>query len=313
SRFLFYLLPFGLIPIAAGVIVLARWLTRRAAALIVVVGAAFMAGLIGMVGFLATFYNTPIDPKEDFRPAIAAIRPHVQAGDAAVFGYIWLDGMVASYAPDVNPHLTWYDDAEFGAQVTARMSEITQRHARIWFFNYAPTPNLPTPPALDWLRGNAAQAAVYPAGQGSMTPMLFVRTPTLPANASAAMFDQRLQLRYAPLNAEVKAQTPSPLPLRLEWTRLRQTDNDDIGLFVHVIGANGERVAQSDGDAVNGFAPHFTWQIGQPITDQRALALPPLPSGTYTIVAGAFSRRDGARLKLMDGRDFVLLGNVEVR
>nr|MCW1969843.1 glycosyltransferase family 39 protein [Anaerolineae bacterium] len=33
SRFLFYLLPFGLIPIAAGVIVLARWLTRRAAAL----------------------------------------------------------------------------------------------------------------------------------------------------------------------------------------------------------------------------------------------------------------------------------------
>ena len=309
SRFLLYLLPFVLMPIAAGVVALAEWLSRRIKVLGVTVGALSAAGLVGLMGLgLTAFYRAPIDPKEDFRSTIRAIRPQVQAGDAAVFGYIWLDGMVASYAPEINPRLTWYDDAEFGAQVAQRMGDIAQRHTRVWFFNYTPTPNLPTPPALDWLRGNAAQAMVYPAGQGSMTPILFVNTTPLSAQTNTVVFDQRLQLRYTPLNSEIQAQNATILPLRLEWTRLRQTDHDDLGLFVHVIGKDGQRVAQSDSDAVNGFAPHFTWQINQPITDQRALVLPPLPPGTYTIIGGAFSRRDGARLKLADGGDFATLG-----
>ena len=309
SRFLLYLLPFIMTPIAAGMVMATQWVTGLHKTLGNLIRLVLLTGWVGLMGFgLATFYRTPIDPKEDFRPAIRAIRPQVQAGDAAVFGYIWLDGMVASYAPEVNPRLTWYDDAEFGTQVAQRMGDIAQRHTRVWFFNYTPAPNLPTPPALDWLRGNAAQAVVYSAGQGSMTPILFVNTTPLSAQANTVVFDQRLQLRYTPLNIEIQAQNATILPLRLEWTRLKQTDNDDVGLFVHVIAKDGQRVAQSDSDAVNGFAPYFTWQVGQPITDQRALVLPPLPPGTYTVIGGAFSRRDGARLRLAGGGDFAILG-----
>ena len=309
SRFLLYLLPFIMTPIAAGMVMATQWVTRLHKTLGNIIGLVLLTGWVGLIGVgLAAFYRAPIDPKEDFRSAIRAIRPQVQAGDAAVFGYIWLDGMVASYAPEINPRLTWYDDTEFGTQTAQHMSDIAQHHTRVWFFNYTPTPNLPTPPALDWLRGNAAQAMVYPAGQGSMTPILFVNTTPLSAQTNTVVFDQRLKLRYTPLNSEMQAQNATILPLRLEWTRLRQTDHDDLGLFVHVIGKDGQRVAQSDSDAVNGFAPHFTWQIDQPITDQRALVLPPLPPGTYTVIGGAFSRRDGARLKLAGGGDFVTLG-----
>ncbi len=104
------------------------------------------------------------------------------------------------------------------------------------------------------------------------------------------------------------------LLLALRWESLRSVE-DDYQVFVHLLNANDDKLAQRDGQPVQWMRPTSTWQPGEEIIDRYGLLLPDdLPSGSYTIAVGLYDPVSGQRLPVSAGpRDYAIeLGPVVV-
>ncbi len=99
-----------------------------------------------------------------------------------------------------------------------------------------------------------------------------------PPAAAALTFAQpwRLGDAFALRGATLPPTTTagSDLPLTLEWESLAATPTD-YTVFVHVVGADGNVVAQQDRPPANGFAPTHLWTPGLRVPDDYAIPLPP--------------------------------------
>ena len=79
-------------------------------------------------------------------------------------------------------------------------------------------------------------------------------------------------------------------------------------VFLHLIGPEGQIVAQSDGEPAHWSRPTTGWLPGEIVVDERTLALPdPLPLGDYRLVTGLYDPATGQRLTTSDGLDAVLI------
>jgi hypothetical protein len=120
----------------------------------------------------------------------------------------------------------------------------------------------------------------------------------LPVNAR---FGEVIRLE----TVDVPASSMAPggrLPLRLHW-RAEAQPAAYYKVFVHLFDAAGI-AAQYDGQPVGELRPAPTWQPGELILDQLALALPPaLPPGRYQLRIGLYDAASLARLpvQLADG------------
>jgi uncharacterized membrane protein len=86
-----------------------------------VAAAALLGGLVVLtIPTLVRYYETLPDPAEDYRPLIAQMRPLARPTDAALTAYIWQDGYLASYAPDLR--LTFYRNV-YKAKTAPRLLE----------------------------------------------------------------------------------------------------------------------------------------------------------------------------------------------
>jgi hypothetical protein len=71
----------------------------------------------------------------------------------------------------------------------------------------------------------------------------------------------------------------------------------DYHVFVHLLNAEGELVAQHDGVPVNGERPTWSWWGGEVIRDAHELVIgADLPGGAYTLSAGVYDFATGERL-----------------
>jgi uncharacterized membrane protein len=92
----------------------------------------------------------------------------------------------------------------------------------------------------------------------------------------------------------------------------------DYTVFVHMVGADGGRVAQDDAQPWWEVPlPTSSWQPGEVLRDRHVLSLPvDLPPGTYHLQVGAYYWQTGERLPtFVDGTaagDSITLGTVEV-
>lgn len=85
----------------------------------------------------------------------------------------------------------------------------------------------------------------------------------------------------------------------------------DWTTFIHLLDANGEKVAQVDRIPGGAFLPPTAWQPGQVITDQYELVLPEtLAPGRYRLIFGAYS--GDQRFVWEDGRAEQELGEIEI-
>ena len=76
--------------------------------------------------------------------------------------------------------------------------------------------------------------------------------------------------------------------LTLYW-QLQQPVQRNYTVFVHILDASGQLVAQKDNEPNAGQYPTAAWQMGQPVRDAYALALPEgLAQGAYRIVVGLY-------------------------
>jgi hypothetical protein len=70
-------------------------------------------------------------------------------------------------------------------------------------------------------------------------------------------------------------------------------------VFVHLLGPEGQVMAQRDSEPVNGIRPTTSWQSGETIADRYGLWLPEdLPAGDYQLVAGLYHVETGDRVPI---------------
>ena len=107
------------------------------------------------------------------------------------------------------------------------------------------------------------------------------------------------------------------LPLMLFWqAQARMTE--DYQVFVHLMGPDGQSIAQGDKSPLDGDWPTSAWEPGQTFADRYTLAIPGgTPPGRYTLWAGMYRLADLTRLPLsgagFEGQDnALLLGEVVV-
>ncbi len=170
----------------------------------------------------------------------------------------------------------------------------------------------------------ASQLIVAVAIGLAWRPIQAVILPVTRPNFSAG-----LEATMTPLG--ITFQSPAGRPVTLEGFDI-VTDNDqpaaDVNLFwrgerptvspytvfVHILDANGQLVAQQDGWPVDGQWPTTCWTGGELIADARHISLPAdLPAGRYTIVAGLYDTLTGERLLTDGAQDHVQLGHVTLQ
>ncbi len=106
----------------------------------------------------------------------------------------------------------------------------------------------------------------------------------------------------------------APFSVTLLW-KAAATWADGYTIFVHLLDANGQVIAQSDSVPANGERPMTNWLAGEYITDPHTLTWNRQDyTGPATLEVGMYSPNSGDRAKLSDGSDHVLLpGTVMVR
>lgn len=134
-----------------------------------------------------------------------------------------------------------------------------------------------------------------------------------PAQVRQANFDDRIEL----LGYTV-VRDGHQLQVTLHW-RAQRAIPLDYSVFVHVVNANGEVVAQHDGQPGGDVTiPTSSWRPGETILDRHVIDLPTdLPSGAYTLNVGVYYWQTLERLSVLENgapvNNFVSLGTVEIK
>ncbi|MCC7353887.1 MAG: hypothetical protein IT330_09035 [Anaerolineae bacterium] len=131
-----------------------------------------------------------------------------------------------------------------------------------------------------------------------------------PIQMQAALEDVALLTGYD----TVHARGQDALDVTLYWFALREVATN-YKAFVHLVGEEGQVVAQHDGDPVGGFTPTTRWRPGEVVADRHRLPLPPDERGVYRLKAGLYQAEPLRNLTIdppsPDGR--VDLGEVMIR
>lgn len=94
--------------------------------------------------------------------------------------------------------------------------------------------------------------------------------------------------------------------LTLYWQG-QDTPSQDYRVFVHLVGDNGLRVAQHDGEPQGGAAPTSSWLPDQTIIDEHPLSIiPDAPAGAYRLIVGLYESDTGQRLQLRRDGEVVM-------
>lgn len=137
-------------------------------------------------------------------------------------------------------------------------------------------------------------------------------TDLRPTNIRQANLGNQLQLLG--YDATVEGQT---LPVTLYWQATTEM-SVDYTIFVHLLNAQGELVAQHDnGPWWEVPIPTSTWQAGEQLRDQHILELSqPLPAGDYELQIGVYYWETLERLPVLENdtpvNNFISLGTVSI-
>jgi hypothetical protein len=116
--------------------------------------------------------------------------------------------------------------------------------------------------------------------------------PQVPANVD---FDRQIKLVGADLNI-----ASGSLDLQLHWQALAQPLHA-YTVFVHVLDAQGNLVAQQDNMPVRDQLPTSCWQPGEQVTDPYTVTLPAQGPRPASIEVGLYRLDTGERLTRDDG------------
>jgi len=131
---------------------------------------------------------------------------------------------------------------------------------------------------------------------------------SLPERRLNADFGQMIQLSGYTL-----APISEGLSVTLFW-QARRVPDADYTIFVHLVDADGDMVAQADAQPLDGQYPTSIWSPGESVVDERRI---PVPAGEYEVFVGLYRWETLERLPaLLDGQrladDRLPLGTVRL-
>jgi hypothetical protein len=106
-----------------------------------------------------------------------------------------------------------------------------------------------------------------------------------------ANFGDQIELEGYDANIE-----QNTLRLILYW-RVRTTVREDYTVFVHVLDADGNRIAQADQQPQAGNYPTSIWDAGEQVRDEYVL---PFPAFVQRVIIGLYRAGTGERLPVLD-------------
>ncbi len=280
----------------------------------------FAISIVAAIGFLPALQNYYYDPRyarDDYRAILAAINATARATDGILINAPGQADVVRYYnrralALYPLPRMRPPDVAATRADVDAVLSRVERVYAIYWATEQSdPQRVVETKlaerafPALDEWHGNV-RLAVYgnaPQTRGEL------QTLNARVGDEIVLQDYRLDAR--------QARAGDIVTLTLNW-RAEQTPSSRYKVFVHLLDANNQVVAQRDAEPGANLKPTTTWRAGQVIADNYGILIAPgTPPGEYTIEIGLYRTEDGTRLLLRanDGAeigDHVIVGKVRV-
>jgi hypothetical protein len=170
--------------------------------------------------------------------------------------------------------------------------------------------------AQDWLNSNSYRAAhqwaeslqVIVYGTVAGVPAV---TPTTQVGATLGNEVELVGYTLPP----GKWQAGDVVPLTLFWQRVAPVQQD-YSVFVHMLGAGGQPLAQTDSAPAGGSRPSTGWREYEIIVDRRGLLLPAdMAPGEYQLLVGLYLPETGERLQArgptgQDLGDAVPLGSI---
>lgn len=144
-------------------------------------------------------------------------------------------------------------------------------------------------PVPAWANGRPATDIILDAGD-LRTPVYRLRKPAYPP---IALLDDGIRLQEDAIIAEKDA-----VILTLTWSAT-QPIPDDYAIFVHLVDAQGNLIAQGDAPPRDGYWPTSHWQPEEAVASRHIIPLPAdLPAGDYKLLVGMYDPASGRRLAI---------------
>ncbi|MEA3309586.1 MAG: hypothetical protein U9Q70_08770 [Chloroflexota bacterium] len=122
--------------------------------------------------------------------------------------------------------------------------------------------------------------------------------PPRPENSLQLTFGEDIQL--VGYDAPARAAPGDTVLIALYW-RARVAIPTDYKVFIHLLGDDGEVLAQDDARPAHWTYPTTEWQPGEYIRDEHLLHLPPAtPRGDWRLTVGIYAAETGERLPVRD-------------
>jgi len=265
-----------------------------------------MSALIfGVTAFSLSRYKD--DQRRDYQELLSYLEAHSQAGDAIIFNIPEDTTVLQNH---YKGHLPVYGLIETSAPVTPAtvglLDKLAVQYPGLWLI---PSPQVSENGLDQHLRERGYQADDESFGELRLILYAFPRKP-LTDHTIGAIFDEAIVLEGYALDESVQA--GDVLHLDLYWQASAPVA-EDCQVFVHLLGEDGQRLAQKDGPPLLGARPTSSWQPGERLTDQRGLPLPAdMPPGSYHLRVGLYRLSDGSRLLTAEGADGLDLGPFSV-
>ncbi|MBN1956269.1 MAG: glycosyltransferase family 39 protein [Anaerolineae bacterium] len=150
-------------------------------------------------------------------------------------------------------------------------------------------------------------------------PYAWLYPAASPATPPEHSLPSELGARYRFLGYDLRSTQAAPgdrIPLVLYWQAIEPAE-EDLSIFLHLLGPAGELIWQDDGAAAHGARSPWSWAAGETIVDPHTIPLPPdLPAGDYLLVTGLYDWRTGERLPVTGtaaGQDWLTIAAFSVR
>lgn len=277
------------------------------AAVIAITGSAFGATLV-------RYFNDPSAARDDYRGMshfiVATSQPNDAIllnapGQSEVFGYYY-DGELPVYSlPRQRP----LDPAQTESDLSGLLD-----HDKIYALYWATDEADPQGFIEHWLDQRGYKT--LDQWHGNVRLAVYVMPERRPPDEVVDALDARLGDRIVLEGYQGWNLTPTAgevTQLQLTW-RADQTPERNYKVFLQLLDARNQVIAQRDAQPAGESRPTTTWQPGERILDNHGVLIPPgTPPGSYRRIVGMYDAETGERLKLPDGSDYVSLPPINVQ
>jgi mannosyltransferase len=320
-RYLIVMAPAYYLGFALGLVALAR--LRWARVVAVAVGLALLLIPTGLS--LNNYYFDPAYAKAaDYRGLAAYLEAHAGPEDAIIENYP--DPTLSYYYHGpaerlVLPHRSAVDavgDLPVRPKATGKtLQELLEKHRYLWLIPYQSGWD-PQGFVENWLDRRARQVrevqvdvfriVVYERAETSPPTIQYPMASRLGEGIQFLGFDTRAEggctieeRRDAGRYVSVVEPGSCTVHLTLYWQPSDLVDAD-YTVFTHIVGADGQILAQQDNRPQNGGFPTTDWFPGDVIPDEYTLTLPAdATPGSYALEVGMYILQTGVRPEALDG------------